>query len=178
MASVARERLCDWVVNKDRVWVHGERITDGHVALDMGAIASLDSSVVDRDGQWMIRKHTFPTWLGEGHPDLSDVLPEAGGPGWSEVRWSNWSVAGARIGAANGQAVAVHHEWLSRLEKGYRLEGSADHSVLRIVCEKPIPALFAGPDIPHHAVVGVAVPVQIEGEHAVIQAIVRELSDS
>lgn len=60
MGSVARERLCDWVVDKDAVWVHGDRITDGRVALDMGLIDGLDPDVVHRDGRWRIRKHTAP----------------------------------------------------------------------------------------------------------------------
>ncbi|WP_246144702.1 hypothetical protein [Actinacidiphila oryziradicis] len=142
----------------------------------MRAIVGLDPSVVNKDGQWVIRKHAFPKWLGEDHPDLSGILPDAGS-GWSEVRWSNWSTAGARIGAVNGRAVAVHHEWLSRLQEGYRLEGAADRSVLRIVSEEPTPVLLAGPNNPQHAVVGVVIPMKIEANEAVLQAIVQELSE-
>nr|WP_202450096.1 hypothetical protein [Streptomyces sp. SID4917] len=166
--------MCDWVVNKDAVWVHGDRITDGRVALDMRAIVGLDPTVVDRDGRWLIRKHSIPTWLGEDHPDLSDVLP-APGPGWSEVKWSNWSTAGARIGAVHERPVAVHHEWLSRLQDGYRLEGSQTHDVLRIVSEEPAPALPVRPDKPDRVVVGVMVPMRIEASETVLQAIVQDL---
>ncbi|MFB7270641.1 hypothetical protein [Streptomyces sp. NPDC056244] len=175
MASAARERLCDWVINKDAVWVHGDRITDGRVALDMRAIAGLDPAVVDRDGQWVIRKHSDPKWLGEEHPDLSEVLPPSG-PGWSAVRWSAWSTAGARIGAVHGRPVAVHHEWLSRLQDGYRLEGSESHDILRIVSMEPRPALLpVRPDTPEPAVVGVMVPMTIEASETVLQAIVQDL---
>ncbi|MQT03572.1 hypothetical protein FF041_26385 [Streptomyces jumonjinensis] len=48
---MARERLCDWVVGKDAVWVQGDRITDGRVALAMRGIDGLDPGVVDGDGQ-------------------------------------------------------------------------------------------------------------------------------
>jgi len=170
---VAMERLCDWVVNKDQVWVHGDRITDGHVALDMRAITGLDPHVVDRDGRWMIRKSNFPTWLGEDHPDLTDALPAAG-PGWNQIAWSNWSTGGARIGAAAGLAVAVNHAWLSRLQDGYRIEHSPDHAVLRIVCVEPTPGLLTGPE-PHHAVVGAVVPLRPSASPAVLQAIVQDL---
>lgn len=178
MGSVARERLCDWVVNKDAVWVHGDRIADGRVALDMRLIDGLDPDVVHRDGQWRIRKHTFPVHLGDDHPDLTDVLP-APGPGWSPVRWSNWSTGGVRIGAVDGQPVAVDHAWLSRLPDGYRLEGSPDHDMLRIVTTEPAPALLTGSGTPQHLVVGVVVPVNTTTAQAgdgVLRAIVDELS--
>lgn len=42
------ERLCDWVVNKGKVWVHGDRITDGHVAMDMRLTPGLDPGEVAR----------------------------------------------------------------------------------------------------------------------------------
>ncbi|MFF0754603.1 hypothetical protein [Streptomyces sp. NPDC004267] len=173
--SVAMERLCDWVVNKDQVWVHGDRITDGHVALDMSAIAGLDASVVDKDGQWRIRKSRFPQWLGPDHPDLSDCLPFTG-TDWAAVTWSNWSTGGARIGAVHGRAVAVRHDWLSRLEAGYRIECSPEHPLLRIVCEAAAPALAYGAVSAQPTVVGSVVPVQVEASAAVLQAIVNEIS--
>ncbi|WP_326746052.1 hypothetical protein OG830_36445 [Streptomyces sp. NBC_00121] len=54
--TASMERLCDWVVNEGKVWVHGDRITDGHVALDMRLTPGLDPGEVTRDGQWVLRK--------------------------------------------------------------------------------------------------------------------------
>ncbi|MFE3556974.1 hypothetical protein ACFXKW_19200 [Streptomyces sp. NPDC059193] len=162
-------------VNKDQVWVHGGRITDGRVALDMDAIAGLDPSIVNKDGQWRIRKSRDPQWLGPDHPDLSDALPLTG-TAWEEVRWSNWSTGGARIGAAQGRAVAVHHDWLSRLEDGYRIECSPDHPVLRIVRTEPGPSLSAGLIATQPVVVGAVLPIQREASEAVLQAIVDEIN--
>ncbi|MFI8515394.1 hypothetical protein ACIGHB_30125 [Streptomyces sp. NPDC085460] len=173
--SVAMERLCDWVVNKDQVWVHGDRITDGHVALDLSAIAGLDASVVDKDGRWRIRKSRFPQWLGPDHPDLSDCLPFTG-TDWAPVTWSNWSTGGARIGGVHGRAVAVRHDWLSRFEAGYRIECSPEHPLLRIVCETAVPALAYSAVSAQPAIVGSVVPVQVEASAAVLQAIVNEIS--
>ncbi|MFD4950446.1 hypothetical protein [Streptomyces sp. NPDC058451] len=48
--TASMERLCDWVVNKDKVWVHGDRITDGHVALDMRLTPGIDPGEVGQDG--------------------------------------------------------------------------------------------------------------------------------
>lgn len=50
------EQLCDWGVNKGKVWVHGDRITDGHVALDMRLTPGLDPGEVARDGQWVLHR--------------------------------------------------------------------------------------------------------------------------
>ncbi|MEU2231226.1 hypothetical protein [Streptomyces vietnamensis] len=173
--TVARERLCDWVVNKDQVWVHGDRITDGCVALDMDGIAGLDPSIVNKDGQWRIRKSRDPQWLGPDHPDLTDCLP-CTGAGWEPVRWSNWTTGGARIGAVHGRPVAVHAEWLSRLEAGYRIECSPENPLLRIVCEAVAPAVIYGTVHAKPAIVGSVVPVQVEASPAVLQAIVEEIS--
>ncbi|MEV0041831.1 hypothetical protein [Streptomyces sp. NPDC050804] len=82
---------------------------------------------------------------------------------------------GARIGAVNDRPVAVHHEWLSRLQDGYRLEGSESHDILRIVSMEPPPTLPVRQDTPGPAVVGVMVPMTIEASETVLQAIVQDL---
>ncbi|MFE4018015.1 hypothetical protein ACFXPZ_11460 [Streptomyces sp. NPDC059101] len=170
------ERLCDWVVNKDKVWVHGDRITDGHVALDMRITPGLDPGEVDRDGQWVLRKAQPSRWVGEQHPDLSDVIPDqSDGADWSEVAWSAWVTRGLRVGAVLGAAVAVDHAWLSRLQPGYRIEGAPGCGVLRIVIAKPEPSLLSG-GAAHRTVVGVVMPTSIEGSDAVVEAIVRDLN--
>ncbi|MFJ2812191.1 hypothetical protein [Streptomyces sp. NPDC087294] len=76
------ERLCDWVVNKDKVWVHGDRITDGHVALDMRLTPGLDPGEVARDGPWVLRnvtKKTEPSLLtgGAAHRTVVGVVMPA-----------------------------------------------------------------------------------------------------
>ncbi|GAU70699.1 hypothetical protein SSP35_22_00020 [Streptomyces sp. NBRC 110611] len=170
------ERLCDWVVNKNQVWVHGDRITDGHVVLDMSGITGLDPDEVSRDGQWVIRKAQPSRWVAPEHPDLSDAIPsEADESGWSEVLWSVWVTKGLRVGAVNRTAVAVDDAWLSRLQTGYRIEGSPGHSALRIVSESPVPTLLSGSATAHRRTVGVVMPAQIEGSDSVIEAIVNEL---
>lgn len=174
--TASMERLCDWMYNKDPVWVHGDRITDGHVALDMRVITGLDPAEVAMDGQWVIRKAQPSRWLAEKHPDLSDILPASGDePGWSEVAWSAWVRRGVRVGAVHGEAVAVDHAWLSRLQVGYRLEGAPGHSVLRIVSEEPEPALLFGDAAVHRTVVGVVTPTELERPDPVIDAIVTAL---
>lgn len=170
------ERLCDWVVNKDKVWVHGDRITDGHVALDMRLTPGLDPGEVARDGQWVLRKAQPSRWVAEQHPDLSDVIPDPGdGSDWREVAWSAWVTRGLRVGALRGAAVAVDHGWLSRLQTGYQVEGAPEHGSLRIVTKKPEPSLLTG-DAAHRMVVGVVMPASIEGSRAVLEAIVQDLN--
>ncbi|MER5443328.1 hypothetical protein [Streptomyces sp. NPDC002790] len=96
--TASMERLCDWVDNKDKVWVHGDRITDGHVALDMRLTPGLNPGEVAWDGQWVLRKAQPSRWVAEQHPDLSDVIPgSADGSDWSEVSWSSWVIRGLRI---------------------------------------------------------------------------------
>ncbi|MFE9407384.1 hypothetical protein ACFYN0_01065 [Streptomyces sp. NPDC006704] len=171
------ERLCDWVVNKDKVWVHGDRITDGHVALDMRLTPGLVPGEVARDGQWVLRKAQPSRWVAESHPDLSDVIPHhADGADWSEVAWSAWVTRGLRIGALRGAAVAVDHGWLSRLQPGYRIEGAPGRGILRIVTEKPEPSLLSR-GTAHRTVVGVVMPTSIEGADSVLEAIVQDLND-
>ncbi|MGW0708965.1 hypothetical protein ACWD4G_23955 [Streptomyces sp. NPDC002643] len=172
--TAAMARLCDWVVNKNQVWVHGDWITDGHVALDMGAIPGLDPQEVARDGQWVLRKAQPSRWVAEGHPDLSDAIPTADGADWNAVAWSVWVTRGLRVGAVNGTAVTVDDAWLSRLPDGYRIEGAPGRSVLRIVHEEPVPALLSG-GTARRTAVGVVTPVAIEGSDSIIEAIVKEL---
>ncbi|MGI5457577.1 hypothetical protein ACQEWB_31295 [Streptomyces sp. CA-249302] len=174
--TASMERLCDWVVNKDKVWVHGDRITDGHVALDMRLTPGLNPGEVARDGQWVLRKAQPSRWVSEQHPDLSDVIPAAAdGADWSEITWSAWVTRGLRIGALLGGAVAVDHEWLARLQPGYRIEGSPGHRFLRIVTKKTEPSLLTG-GAGHRTVVGVVMPASIEGSVAVLEAIVQDLN--
>lgn len=170
------ERLCDWVVNKDKVWVHGDRITDGHIALDMRLTPGLDPAEIARDGQWVLRKAQPSRWVAEQHPDLSDVIPgSADGSDWSEVAWSAWVTRGLRIGALHDAAVAVDHEWLSRLQPDYRIEGAPGYRFLRIVTKKLEPSLLTG-GATHRTVVGVVMPALVEGSDAVLEAIVQELT--
>ncbi|MFG2924265.1 hypothetical protein ACGFYA_22520 [Streptomyces sp. NPDC048305] len=174
--TASMERLCDWVVNKDKVWVHGDRITDGHVALDMRLTPGLDPGEVARDGQWVLRKAQPSRWVAEPHPDLSDIIPDsADGLDWSEVAWSDWVTRGLRVGALRGTAVAVDHGWLSRLQSGYRIEGAHGLGSLRIVTKKSEPSLLSG-GAQYRSVVGVVMPTSIEGSGAVLEAIVQELS--
>ncbi|MET7684357.1 hypothetical protein [Streptomyces sp. NPDC005423] len=174
--TASMERLCDWVVNKDKVWVHGDRITDGHVALDMRLTPGLDPGEIGRDGQWVLRKAQPSRWVAEQHPDLSDVIPDpADGSDWSEVVWSTWVTRGLRIGALRGAAVAVDHGWLSRLQPGFRIEGAPGQGILRIVTKKPEPSLLWGGAV-HRTVVGVVMPTSIEGSGAVLEAIVQDLN--
>ncbi|WP_243084522.1 hypothetical protein [Streptomyces sp. 891-h] len=166
-------------MNKDQVWVHGERITDGHVTLDMRAVGvfqGLSHEEINRDGQWVLRKAAESRWVSEAHPDLSDAIPaQADEPGWSAVAWSSWVTRGVRVGAVNGRAVAVDHAWLSRLQAGYRVEGASDSHILRIVREDPTPVLLPGGLTTHRTVVGIAVPQEIGGASAVVEAIVDDL---
>ncbi|MEU9189835.1 hypothetical protein AB0D14_35925 [Streptomyces sp. NPDC048484] len=174
--TASMERLCDWVVNKDKVWVHGDRITDGHVALDMRLTPGLDPGEVDRDGQWVLRKAQPSRWVAEQHPDLSDVIPDpADGSDWSEVVWSHWVTRSLRIGALRGAAVAVDHGWLSRLDPGYRIEGAPGRRALRIVTKVPELSLLSG-GAAHRTVVGVVMPTSIEASGTVLEAIVQDLN--
>ncbi|MFE5325490.1 hypothetical protein ACFRCG_03590 [Embleya sp. NPDC056575] len=171
--TAATERLGDWVVDKDQVWIHGERITDGHVAPDMRAIACLDPALA-RDGRWVLRKTHPSRWVGEEHPDLSDVIPVGDDARWSAVAWSAWVLRGVRVGAVNGGAVAVDHPWLSRLQTGYRVEGSATHGLLRIVREEPAPGLLS-PGAVTRTAVGVVTPREIDESDPVVRAILKSL---
>lgn len=173
--TASMERLCDWVVNMDEVWVHGDRITDGHVALDMRLTPGLDPGEVARDGQWVLRKAQPSRWVAEQRPDLSDVIPDpADGSDWSEVAWSAWVTRGLCIGALRGAAVAVDHGWLCRLEPGYRIEGAPGRGALRIVTKKPEPSLLSGGAV-HRMVIGAVMPTPIEASGTVLKAIVQDL---
>ncbi|MFJ5787947.1 hypothetical protein [Streptomyces hydrogenans] len=93
------------------------------------------------------------------------------------MRWSNWTTGGAQIGAVHGRPVAVHADWLSRLEAGYRNECSPENPLLRIICEAASPTVIYGTVHAKPAIVGSVVPVQVEASPAVLQAIVEEISD-
>ncbi|MEU5163846.1 hypothetical protein AB0G74_30120 [Streptomyces sp. NPDC020875] len=67
-------RLCDWV-EKDVVWVHRGRITDGRVTLDMRLADGLDPDTPGGDGRWLLSRDAAPLRIGDDRPDLTGVLP-------------------------------------------------------------------------------------------------------
>ncbi|MFE6853645.1 hypothetical protein ACFVDH_22990 [Streptomyces sp. NPDC057674] len=65
---------------------------------------------------------------------------------------------------------------MSRLEAGYRIECPPEKPLLHIICETAAPAVIYGTFHAKPAIVGSAVPVQVEASPAVLQAIVKEIS--